>query len=223
MHIPDEQIHLFEKRLQAIGVGRRDFLKVVGAMAALGGLGFVTQAQAAKPTVPAPGEKLAKDQTFRFGGGGWFQNDPASHDFNKDLYCSGVPALFAGLMAFNADFVAVPWMATKVEPNKDGSMWTFTIRKDSRWSDNAPVSARDFEWSWKRQLDPASAAPYASFLYDIKNAEAFNKKQITDASQVGVKAKDDWTLEVTLEGPRGYFPVLSAYLAALPGYRPAVE
>ena len=42
-------------------------------------------------------------------------------------------------------------------------------------------------------------------------------------SQVGVKAKDDWTLEVTLEGPRGYFPVLAAYLAALPGYRPAVE
>jgi oligopeptide transport system substrate-binding protein len=114
-------------------------------------------------------------------------------------------------------------MATKVEGNKDGSVWTFTIRKDSRWSDNAPLSARDFEWSWKRQLDPASAAPYASFLYDIKNGEAFNKKQITDASQVGVRAKDDWTLEVTLEGPRGYFPVLAAYLAALPAYRPAVE
>jgi len=223
MRIPDEQLHLFEKRLQAIGVGRRDFLKVVGAMAALGGLGFVTHAEAAKPTVPAPGEKLAKDQTFRYGGGGWYQNDPASHDFNKDLYCQGEQSLFAGLMVFNADFVAVPWMATKVEPNKDGSVWTFTMRKDSRWSDNAPVSARDFEWSWKRQLDPATAAPYASFLYDLKNGEAFNKKQITDASQVGVKAKDDWTLEVTLEGPRGYFPVLAAYLAALPAYRPAVE
>ena len=85
------------------------------------------------------------------------------------------------------------------------------------------MSARDFEWSWKRQLDPASAAPYASFLYDIKNGEAYNKKQITDASQVGVRAKDDWTLEVTLDGPRGYFPVLAAYLAALPAHRGAVE
>src|ERR1700675_4613698 len=223
MHIPDDQLDLFAQRLAAIGVGRRDFLKVVGAMAAFGGLGFATEAQAASPTKPRPGEKLAKEQVFRDGGGGSFQNDPASHDFNKDLYCSGVPALFAGLMVFNSDFAAVPWMASKVEGNKDGSVWTFNIRKDSRWSDNAPVSARDFEWSWKRQLDPASAAPYASFLYDIKNGEAFNKKKITDSKEVGVRAKDDWTLEVTLEGPRGYFPVLAAYLAAFPAHRGAVE
>jgi len=223
MQLPDEQLDLFEQRLSAIGVGRRDFLKVVGAMAAFGGLGFATEAPAATPAGPAPGEKLAKEQVFRLGGGGYYQNDPASHDFNKDLYCSGVPALFAGLMNFNANFEAVPWMASKVEGNKDGSVWTFTIRKDSRWSDNSPVSARDFEWSWKRQLDPASAAPYASFLYDIKNGEAFNKKKVTDAKEVGVRAKDDWTLEVTLEGPRGYFPVLAAYLAALPAHKAAVE
>src|SRR5713226_4836127 len=223
MRIPGDQMALFEQRLASIGVGRRDFLKVAGAMAALGGLGFVSRAEAANPSKPAPGEKLAKDQTFRYGGGGWYANDPASHDFNKDLYCDGVQTLFAGLMVFNSDFIAVPWMATKVEGNKDGSVWTFTIRKDTRWSDNAPVSARDFEWSWKRQLDPATAAPYASFLYDIRNGEAFNKKKITDPKEVGVRAKDDWTLEVTLEGPRGYFPVLAAYLAALPAYRPAVE
>src|SRR5499433_1071560 len=223
MRIPDEQLVLFEQRLQAIGLGRRDFLKAVGAMAALGGLGCVTTAEAAKPSGPAPGEKLAKEQIFRYGGGGWYQYEPASHDFNKDLYCNGVVSLFAGLMVFNADFIAVPYLATKVDSNNDGSVWTFTIRKDSRWSDNAPVSARDFEYSWKRQLDPATAAPYASFLYDIKNGEAFNKKKITDPSQVGVRAKDDWTLEVTLEGPRGYFPVLTAYLAALPAYQRAVE
>src|SRR5262247_1321900 len=102
MRIPDEQLNLFEQRLAAIGVGRRDFLKVVGAMAAFGGLGFATEAPAATPTKPGPGEKLAKEQVFRFGGGGYFQNDPASHDFNKDLYCSGAAVLFAGLMSFNA-------------------------------------------------------------------------------------------------------------------------
>ena len=132
-------------------------------------------------------------------------------------------ALWAGLMKFNADFQAVPYVASKVTPNADGSVWTFTIRKDSKWSDGSPCTAKDFEYSWKRQLDPASKAPYAAFLYDLKNGQAFNKGQITDAGQVGVKAKDDWTLEVTLEGPRGYFPVLSAYLAALPGHKGAIE
>ena len=68
MRIPDEQLGLFEQRLQAIGVGRRDFLKAVGAMAAFGGLGFATTAEAATPSKPAPGEKLAKEQIFRFGG-----------------------------------------------------------------------------------------------------------------------------------------------------------
>jgi len=220
--IPDTQLDLLATRLAAVGVGRRDFLLVAAGLAAMGAAGFDARPAAAAPKL-APGEKLAKDQHLRYGGGSWFQNDPASHDFNKDLYCQGVPALFAGLMKFNADHQAVPYVASKVTSNQDGSAWTFTIRKDSRWSDGSPCSARDFEWSWKRQLDPATAAPYASFLYDIKNAEAFNKKQVTDPGQVGVRAKDDWTLEVTLEGPRGYFPVLSAYLAALPAHRPSVE
>ena len=220
--ITDAQFDLLEQRLAAGGIGRRDFLKVAAGLAALGAAGFNAASVAAAPTL-RPGEKLSKAQHLRFGGGGWYQSDPASHDFNKDLYCAGVPALWAGLMKFNADFQAVPYVAEKVTANKDGSVWTFTIRKDSKWSDGGPCSARDFEYSWKRQLDPASAAPYASFLYDIKNGEAFNKKQVTDRDQVGVRAKDDWTLEVTLEGPRGYFPVLTAYLAALPGHRASVE
>jgi ABC-type oligopeptide transport system substrate-binding subunit len=72
-------------------------------------------------------------------------------------------------------------------------------------------------------MDPASKNPYSSYFYDIKGAEPFNKGKVPDASGVGVVAKDDWTLEVTLEGPRGYFPVLAAYLAALPGHRGSIE
>ena len=217
-----DQMDLLAQRLAAVGVARRDFLKIAAGVAALGSTGFNARPVAAAPKL-APGEKLAREQVFRYGGGGWYQVDPGSHDFNKDLYCQGVASLWAGLMKFNADFQAVPYVATKVTPNKDASVWTFTLRKDAKWSDGSAFTARDFEYSFKRQLDPATAAPYASFLYDIKNGEAFNKKQLTDASQVGVRAKDDWTLEVTLEGPRGYFPVLSAYLAALPGHRASIE
>jgi oligopeptide transport system substrate-binding protein len=221
--ITDHQMDLLAERLAVTGVGRRHFLRIAAGLAALGPAGFNARPAAAAPKL-APGEKLATDQTLRYGGGGWwFQDDPSSHDFNKDLYCNGVAALFAGLMKFNADHQAVPYVANKVSSNRDGSQWIFTIRRDSKWSDGSPCTARDFEWSWKRQLDPATAAPYAAFLYDIKNSEAFNKKQLTEPSQVGVRARDDWTLEVTLEGPRGYFPVLAAYLAALPAHRPSVE
>ncbi len=220
--ISDAQIDLLAERLGVAGVGRRDFLRIAAGLATMGAAGFNVRPASAAPKL-APGEKLAKEQTFRYGGGGLYQYEPASHDFNKDLYCNGAVALWAGLMKFNADFQAVPYVATKVTPNQDGSAWTFTIRKDSKWSDGSPCTAHDFEYSWKRQLDPASKAPYAAFLYDLKNGQAFNKGQIADAAQVGVRAKDDWTLEVTLEGPRGYFPVLSAYLAALPGHKPSIE
>src|SRR5881628_2052652 len=220
--ITDAHVDLLAERLRAVGVCRREFLKVAAGLAAMGPAGFNHRPADAAPKL-APGEKLAKDQSFRYGGGGWWQDDPTSHDFNKDLYCNGVPALFAGLMKFNADHQAVLYVASKVSPNQDGSQWIFNIRKDAKWSDGSPCTAHDFEYSWKRQLDPASAAPYAAFLYDIKNAQAFNKKEVTDPGQVGVRAKDDWTLEVALEGPRGYFPVLAAFLAALPAHRASVE
>src|ERR1051325_10461764 len=216
------QMDLLAERLSAGGLGRRQFLQIAAGLAALGTAGFNARPASAAPKLAA-GEKLAKEQHLRIGGGGGWQNDPSSHDYNKDLYCSGVPALWAGLMKFTADFPPVPYVASKVSSNKDGSVWTFEIRKDSRWSDGTACTAHAFEWSFKRQLDPATAAPYASFLYDIKNGEAFNKKQLPDAKDVGVKAKGDWTLEVTLEGPRGYFPVLAAYLAALPAHQPSVE
>ena len=214
---------VFEQRLRFIGVGRREFLKLVGALATLHAPGFVTNAQASHLPQRSRDEKLARVQRIRMGGGGHFQQDPASHDFNKDLYCGGHPALFAGLMRFNADFAAVPCLAAKVESNKDGSVWTFHMRKDSGWSNGARCTAHDFAWSWKRQLDPATVAPYAAFLYDIKNGEAFNKGAVTDPAGIGVHALDDYTLVVRLEGPRRYFPALTAYLAALPAYRPAVE
>ena len=220
--ISDAQMDLLAERLSAAGVGRRDFLKIATGLAALGTAGFNARPAVAAPKL-GPGEKLAKEQHLRIGGGGWWQHDPSSHDYNKDLYCGGVPALWAGLMKFDVNFQPVPYVAEKVASNADGSVWTFTIRKDSKWSDGTPCTAKDFEWSWKRQMDPASKNPYSAFFYDVKGAEAFNKSKVPDASGVGVVAKGDWTLEVTLEGPRGYFPVLAAYLAALPAHRGSVE
>ena len=85
------------------------------------------------------------------------------------------------------------------------------------------MTAHDFVWSYQRKLDPTVAADYVGFFYDIKNAEKINKGEIKDLSQLGVKAKDDLTVEFTLEGPRGYFPVLMAYAATAPSHRASVE
>lgn len=219
MMLNQAQQRLFEERLASIGVGRRDFLRMLAGMTAAGTM-FLTTPIPTVRAAPAPGEKLAKQQVFR---SGVYNDEPASFDVNKDLYCNCEFTVFAGLMRFTPDFVAVPWLAEKVESNAEGSVWTFRLRKDAKWSNGDPVTAHDFAWSWKRQLDPATAAPYSAFLYDLKNGEAFNKGQVKDPNEVGVKALDDHTLQATLEGPRSYFPALVGYFAALPAHRPSVE
>jgi oligopeptide transport system substrate-binding protein len=214
-----EQLRLFEERLASVGVGRRDFLRMLAGMTAAGST-FLTTSVPTVRAAAAPGERLAKVQVLRRGD---FNDEPASFDVNKDLYCNCEFGVFAGLMRFTPDYVAVPWMAEQVASNSDGSVWTFRLRRDAKWSNGDAVTAHDFAWSWKRQLDPATAAPYSAFLYDLKNGEAFNKGQVKDPNDVGVQALDDHTLQATLEGPRGYFPVLVAYAAALPAHRPSVE
>jgi oligopeptide transport system substrate-binding protein len=168
-----------------------------------------------KPT----GVKLADKQVFRWA----LDQEPQNFDFNKNLYCLGDSAVFAQLTQFSPDKLPVPDIAERWEPSQNGQVWTFYLRKDSKWSDGAPVTARDYDYSYRRQLNPETKAPYASFLYDIKNAQAYNKGQITDDSQLGIKVIDDYTIQFTLEAPAAYFPALMAYVAAAPAYKPAVE
>src|SRR5947209_621229 len=118
--ISEGQLDLLAERLNAAGLGRRDFLRIAAGLGALGAAGFNARPAVAAPKLTA-GEKLAKEQHFRYGGGGWWQNDPSSHDFNKDLYCNGVAGIWAGLMKFNAEFQPVPYVAEKVSSNPDGS------------------------------------------------------------------------------------------------------
>lgn len=86
----------------------------------------------------------------------------------------------------------------------DGLVYTFKLR-DAAWSDGTAITAPQFVYCWQKVLDPATASEYAYMLYPIANAEEYNTGSITDASQVGVKALDDKTLEVTLKQPTVYF------------------
>src|SRR2546428_7405738 len=101
-HISDSQLDLLAGRLAAIGVGRRDFMKVAAGLATMSAAGFNARRVSAAPKL-APGEKLAKEQHLRFGGGSWYEQDPSSHDYNKDLYCGGTPPPLAGLITFNVN------------------------------------------------------------------------------------------------------------------------
>jgi oligopeptide transport system substrate-binding protein len=142
---------------------------------------------------------------------------------------TGVPenevemACFEGLARRGVNDVAVPGVAAKWNVSSDGKTYIFRLRKNAKWSNGDPVTAGDFEYAWKRLLNPQLAAEYASSLYVLVNGEEYNSGKISDASKVGVKAKDPLTLVVTLKAPCPYFPVLTAHHSLFPVNRKAVE
>ncbi|WP_242268589.1 MULTISPECIES: peptide ABC transporter substrate-binding protein [unclassified Bacillus cereus group] len=123
-----------------------------------------------------------------------------------------------GLYRLDKDNKPIPAAAESSTKSEDGKKYTFKLRKDAKWSNGDPVTAKDFVYAWQRLLDKNTAAEYAFIAYYIKNAEAINKgeKPLTD---LGAKAVDDYTLEVELEKPVPYF----LNLVAFPSYYPLNE
>lgn len=115
-------------------------------------------------------------------------------------------ALFEGLVSRHPKTLeAIPGVAESWEISDDQKVYTFHIRDNAKWSNNQPITAQDFVWSWRRALMPALGNQYAYSLFVLKNAEAFHKGELKDFEQVGVKALDDKTLQVTLHSPTLYF------------------
>lgn len=229
----DEQEALLQKldhRLRMSAFTRRKMLGGVIAGAGGAALGALPGGAAVLAQGGTPAAALDEEQIFY---NSFLQNDPKSFDWNADLYCNAEQETFAGLLGFDPDGNAVADWAEKWEPNDDASVWTFHLRKDNTgWSNGDPVTAHDFVWSFARILDPETANVYAFILYDVKNGEAFNtgaevdidgKKRVPTADDLGLKALDDWTFEVTLEGPRANLPQKVAYLACYPAHRASVE
>lgn len=134
---------------------------------------------------------------------------------------------FEGLMALDNKDLPIPGMADKYEMSKDGLVYTFHIRAGAVWSDGKPVVAGDFEYAWKRVLNPATASEYSYQLFYLKNGQGYNESQLpadkktagvksATIDEVGVKATDDSTLVVTLENPTSYFLSLTAFQTYMP-------
>jgi oligopeptide transport system substrate-binding protein len=132
-------------------------------------------------------------------------------------------ALYEGLCAFGADGKPEPGVAERWEISKDGLHYTFHLRAKACWSNGEPVTSGDFLYAWRRTLLPETACEYASQLYYVKNAQPFNEGKLKDFNEVGVRAPDPRTLEVTLENPTAYFIDLCAFSTLAPVHRATVE
>lgn len=131
--------------------------------------------------------------------------------------------LMEGLTQYDAQLRPVPAIAKSWTVSPDGRTITFHLREDARWSDGVPVRAQDFEYSWKRLLNPETAAEYAYFLFDIENAQEYNTGRLTDPGRVGVKALADTVLQVRLKRPVVYFPSLTTFMVTAPLRRDIIE
>jgi ABC-type oligopeptide transport system substrate-binding subunit/predicted Ser/Thr protein kinase len=146
--------------------------------------------------------------------------DPAM--VTDDISSLMATQLFTGLLRVGRDNNVLPALATRWEVLDQGTRYIFHLRKGLRWNDGSPLTASDFEYTWKRNLDPSTATPMAHQLYVIKNARAFGEGESDAPDEVGVTALDDNILEVRLEGPTAYLPYLLACPIAYPLSRRAL-
>lgn len=129
--------------------------------------------------------------------------------------------MYEGLVTYDAKANVVPGVAERWSVSDDGLVYTFKLR-DAKWSNGDAVKAGDFVFSFRRLMNPETGAKYANILYTLKNGEAVNKGK-AKVEELGVKAVDDKTLEITLETPAPYFIAQLAHQTGLPVNPGAVE
>jgi oligopeptide transport system substrate-binding protein len=130
--------------------------------------------------------------------------------------------LYEGLVIYDPKANIIPGAAESWSVSDDGTVYTFTLRDNAKWSNGDPVVAEDFAFSLRRIMTPDTGAKYANILYPIKNAEAINKGE-AQPEELGVKAVDDRTLEVTLAAPTPFFLELLTHQTGLPLHPASVQ
>ncbi|HQI16943.1 MAG TPA: peptide ABC transporter substrate-binding protein [Bacillota bacterium] len=184
-------------------------------------LSFALSACAPKAPAETPGEAAAEPKILRTNNA--FEPgslDPALAQGTHDSWV--LDHTFEGLTKKDVDGKIVLGMAKEYKLADDDVTYTFTLRDDIKWSNGDPVTAYDFEFAWKRALDPDMASDYAYQLYYLKGGEAYNTKTGT-ADEVGVKAIDDKTLEVVLASPTAYFLELTSFYTYYPVNKKVAE
>lgn len=127
-----------------------------------------------------------------------------------------------GLYRIGKNSKIEPGIAKKTEVSDDGLTYTFTLRKDAKWSNGDPVTAKDFVYSWQRTVDPKTGSQYAYLFDGVANVNDImnGKKPVTD---LGIKAEGDYKLVVTLDKEVPYFKLLLGFPTFFPQNEKAVE
>ncbi|SFJ35959.1 oligopeptide transport system substrate-binding protein [Terrisporobacter glycolicus] len=151
--------------------------------------------------------------------------EPATIDPAKNSAVDGATLInhaFEGLMKLDKDNKIVEGQASKYEVNKDETVYTFTLREGIKWSDGEQVKAEDFVYAWQRLVDPKTGADYNYMIDMVKNANEImaGKKK---PKELGIKALDEKTVEVTLTTPTPYFLEVCAFPATFPVRKDIVE
>ncbi len=168
-----------------------------------------------------PTQPLADTQILHRGNG----SEPQSLDPHKS---EGVPSsniqrdLYEGLISESPSGELVPGVAKSWTISADGLRYVFVLRRDAKWSNGDPVTASDFVYGWQRIVNPKTGSFYAQTLAPILNTEAIiqGKKPV---STLGVKAINNYKLEVVLKGPTPYFPGLLTHSSTYPVHKKSVE
>ena len=193
------------------------------ALAALLSGTFLSGAALAAGTHPETGEQLADDQTFTYrvldelsSLDPQIVEDVIGSEFARDL--------FEGLMSQDEDGNLVPGVATGYDVSDDKLTYTFHLRPEAKWSNGDPVTAGDFVFGWRRAADPATASPYQWYmgLMSIANGEAVIAGDMPP-EELGVKAIDDHTFEVTLSAPLPYFAQMTTHATTFPAPQKVIE
>ncbi|MGL4402504.1 MAG: peptide ABC transporter substrate-binding protein [Fusobacteriaceae bacterium] len=151
--------------------------------------------------------------------------EPESLDPTTNIYARGslvMQNLFRGLFKVNSKNETVPALAENLEISEDGKVYVIKLKNNIKWSDNSPLTAEDFAYSWKRVLNPEVDSRVAYEMYAIKNGEKYNKGEIS-VEEVGIEVIDSATLKITLENPIPYFKELLATPTYFPVKKDVVE
>ena len=132
--------------------------------------------------------------------------------------------IFEGLYNSDSNGNLVPAGALSFETSADLKTYTFHLRPEAKWSNGDPVTAADYVYGWQRLVDPALASEYA---YYLELAQVVNAADITagkkPVTELGIKAIDDHTLQVTLDNPLPYFPKMLTNTSTFPAPKATIE